>query len=501
MKLFDHSGETSLSNMGIKGLKGWLCQHCKSAFRKRTVAPEALFVDLPAITYKYYRQSGSLKDGVATQKFYRGVISDVLKMVLKIKPSRLVYLGKDGVELPAKERAKTSRSERGPKRQLKSESMYFPDTKESFDRNMRAAIAQRRTAKQWANLDVVYDPSEAPKEAEQKFIDYLRCDENARNMSWVINTGDTDFILLTLALGMSDLWIASGDEMECNIGELRREIAKLGDGTDACVDDFVFLMSMVENDFLPGIKSIDAILRAYQQISGHLVTGGRINTDALKELWKKLDDRPISGGVGARQRCMAECYIQGLHWFANLYFGVCADWGWSYPFQGKPSIQSLITCLEGFVAPVPDLKPVPMKVHYRKAHAEATDEQVTAAFQKVFGDSLDDVLASNPDQRMSEVKARVYKDERTMDALVSILGEPVHDKDIPVTSGLLWVYKGANEERVILDLPGPGFNVRASSAGAISGIAREKKYYAILGISVLTVSLGLMWLQIRRRRK
>ena len=482
--------------MGIKGLNAWLSRHCKSAFRKRTDAPEALFVDLPTVTYKYYRLGDCLKDGVATQKFYSGVISDVLEIVFNIKPSRLVYLGKDGVELPAKERAKASREGRGPKREPKSASMYFPDTEESFDRNMRAAITQRRTEKQWANLDVVYDPSEAPKEAEQKFIDYLRCDENARHMKWVISSGDTDFILLTLALGVSDVWISSGGQNEWNIGDLRREIAKLGDGTDACVDDFVFLMSMVENDFLPGITSIDAILRAYRQISGHLVTGGRINTGALKELWKCLDDRPI-GRIGARQRCMAECYIHGLHWFANLYFGVCADWGWNYPFQGKPSIQSLIMCIEGFAAPVPELNPVPMKVHYSKAKGEATDEQVMAAFRKVFGKSLDKVLATNPAQRMSEVKARVYNDERTMDALVAILGEPVHDMDVPATPGLLWVYKGTNEERVILDLPKSGFNVRASSTGAMSLMVRA----AVPCIAIVTVSLAIMWWRIRRVRK
>ena len=50
--------------------------------------------------------------------------------------------------------------------------------------------------------------------------------------------------------------------MECKIGELRREIANLCDGTDACVDDFVLLMSMADNNFLPGIASLNALLRA-----------------------------------------------------------------------------------------------------------------------------------------------------------------------------------------------------------------------------------------------
>ena len=107
----------------------------------------------------------------------------------------------------------------------------------------------------------MHDPGEALKEAEHKFIDYLRCDQNARNRASVISSGGSDFILLTLPCG-SLTWLSNRDEMECKIGELRLEIANLCDGTDACVDDFVFLMSMADNDFLPGIASLNALLRA-----------------------------------------------------------------------------------------------------------------------------------------------------------------------------------------------------------------------------------------------
>ena len=78
--------------------------------------------------------------------------------------------------------------------------VYFPNTQESFARNMRCKISLRKNE----GVEVVYDPGEALKEAEHKFIDYLRCDQNARNMASVISS-DSDFILLTLALGMSNV--------------------------------------------------------------------------------------------------------------------------------------------------------------------------------------------------------------------------------------------------------------------------------------------------------
>ena len=441
--------------MGIKGLKGWLAAHCKSAFASSQMFSEALFVDLAAITSKYYRVSGCLKDGVASEQFYDCIISEILEIVRQNRVSRVVYIGKDGLEMPAKEWERATRARQEPKRQTKSVSMYFPDTKESFDRNMRAAIRRQRKVDAWKDFDVVYDPAEAPKAAAQKFIDNLQISEKSRKMHWLIVSDDTDFILLALAQRLSKLRIALGDAKKCDIGALRTAIAKFGDETDECVDDFVFLMSMVENDFLPGIASIGALVKAYRRISQHLVTDGHINIHALKELWKNLGARPI-GQVNARQRSMAECYIHGLHWFANLYFGVWADWSWFYPFQENPSLQSLLTFLEDLVVPVPEvLKPVPMKVHYLEARAEATDEQVIAAFQKVFRNSLNNVLAKRPDLRMSEIKVRVYNDERTMDALVAMLELSDDAADIPATPGVLWVYEGTNEQRVILDMLQP----------------------------------------------
>lgn len=425
--------------MGISDLYNWLKSKCKPAFKKRSSRPEALFVDLPAITYSYYDRPECMKDGVPNREFYRCVIGDVLKIVEKINPSRLVYLGQDGVEMPAKDWEKKSRAESGPKRERKSPYIYFPDTDESFDKNMRAEIRRRSGASAWKNIEVVYDPGQAPKEAEHKFIDCLRCNQEARNMEWVIFSGDSDFILLTLALGMSKVWISYKGEMEWNIGDLRREIAKLGYGTNACVDDFVFLMSMAKNDFLPGIASIDDLHSAYTKISDSLVTGGRINTDALKKLWKNLNNSS-TGQVDARQRCMAECYIHGIHWFADLYFGVRDDWGWFYPFPKEPSVQSLIMSLEGFEARDPVLEPAPFNLHHWKVREEATDEQIMAAFREVFGHSLDDILPEGESEQMREVKARVYGDMRATNALVAIFGLSGDAKYIPRTPGILWVY-------------------------------------------------------------
>ena len=113
------------------------------------------------------------------------------------------------------------------------------------------------------------------------------------------------------------------------------------------------------------------------------MTGGRINTDALKRLWKNLDENS-TGQVDARQRCRAECYVHGIHWFDNLYFGVRDDWGWLYPFPEKPSVQSLIMSLESFEVHDPVLRPAPINLHHCKARAEATDEQVMPAFREVF---------------------------------------------------------------------------------------------------------------------
>ena len=463
--------------MGITGLATWLIEKCPSAFKKRSDAPDALFVDLPALTYSLYSQEDCLKDGVATPKFYETVISKALEIVQKINPSRLVYLGKDGVEMPAKERAKVERADRQD-RQVKDVRMYFPDTDESFDRNMRAEIERRREKGDWKDLVVVYDPGEAPMESEQKFRDYLRRDQNAKNMKWVICSNDSDFVVLTLPLvEVSDLWIYSRndkddstkdeeehtikDEKELNIGYLRREIAhRLGcsDGGDRAqeyLNDFVFLMSMTKNDFLPGIAQIDELITAYTETSQQLVTGGRIDRGALKELWKnlnlRLDSRPIVR-INARQNRMAESYIHGLYWFRNMYLGDCADWGWNYPFKGRPPVQALITCLDAVAEPKPKLAVVPMKVHHRLAVTKATNGQFLEAFRRVYRNSLDNILARGDIPRMTEIKAHVLTNEAAKDALAAIVQEPI-GRDVPATPGLLWIYNPGQEEKREILIP------------------------------------------------
>ena len=290
-----------------------------------------------------------------------------------------------------------------------------------------------RTYPQLKRIEVIFDSRTQWKEAEHKVIDFLRFKDQALKLTWAIWSGDSDFVPLTLALRCDNIFImnANQHERETNdycLSELRRDLSRLSDGTDEAVDDFICLTALAENDYLPGISNIGSLVAAYQDMyrrtSKHLIHDGRINNDALKELlrsllkWQEKEDCVCNT---ERERQMSECYLSGLTWYTNLYFGIGLDWSYCYMFSCPPPIASLIQCLDdGYEVPTSiNKKPDDLDTLfvYREVKRRANREQIKMVFNEVFGTSLDDILATTDSLRNDEIMRRVFNNYKAMEKL------------------------------------------------------------------------------------
>ena len=303
-------------------------------------------------------------------------------------------------------------------------------------------------------------------------MNYLRSCMEAMQWTWTIWSQDVDLILLALALGLPHAVVhllpeVPNEPCDYDVTVIGQEISKLGDGTAQTVDDVIALTALVGNDFLPTLADITCVVDEYQNMwkatTRHLVTDGRIDKDVLKDILTRLPAKEPCCAP-EREREMAQQYISGIYWYANVYLSGRVDWKYSYPFRAAPSIASVIACLDSFEVPVFSQEK-PMKISrrfaYRQARGKMTVEQAKTVFEQVFGSSLDHILPNaddEPDKRNGEIKERVMFNKRAMDMIVTMLGPEIdlESADMILTPGLFYKYeKGATKaSQIVAQLEG-----------------------------------------------
>ena len=141
-------------------------------------------------------------------------------------------------------------------------------------------------ASEWSELVVMFSDCCVPGEGEHKIMDFLRFSKQSQifphNTTHCVYSPDADVILLTLSLNLQNIWIIKEDTSKSSsmswtascsyrnassarfelvmINVLREYLAmqfanslvRMGaDKLSAIIDDFVLLMALVGNDFLP----------------------------------------------------------------------------------------------------------------------------------------------------------------------------------------------------------------------------------------------------------
>ena len=436
--------------MGLKDFWRFLGSYCQRSKASRLPRVDGLFIDIAQFTSKRYGPDTITPEGYLTPQFYDDVIEDIRRTVSWIKPTSVVYIGKDGLEPAAKlrtirERAKQS----GQNRQELAIAVSKPTGPHSRDQNLRDRISRlKQRDPHWRNLEVIFDPKESPGEAEVKFLHFLRNDESAARMSWCIFSTDSDFIPLLLALHRRNLWVRSRRDANWNIDIVHAEIAAMFDGSNESVDDFIALLSLIQNDFLPGITGIDQAIDAYRSISGRLVVNGDINPRVLKALLQRLTPRgeralqtltPRGASATKRDEAMADAYLHGIRWFTHLYLGGLCDWYWSYIFSEAPSVGVMVNRIDAIdmsrdSIPEEYLEPSELSnIHLAKRlPPERTDE----FYSRLLGRSTPSIYSPNPEMRRDEMFRKLV----TSLEWAGTIAREIIDDTIEVVPGLLWIF-------------------------------------------------------------
>ncbi len=369
---------------------------------------QRLFIDFNGLIYNAAAQlpSPPREDDVIA-----ATVQSLTQLVAAVEPAELVYVAVDGVCPVAKMEQQRSRrfiaaatTGAAPVPAGHFSSMCAtPGT--AFMRRLNAALHA------WAaTAPAVVSDSLEPGEGEHKIMDYLRAHPAGAAGGDLVWGLDADLILLCMLRAPAAIPCVLRDEPDggglhvLDVPRLARELAHQGRSSDdpaAFLRDFVALMSLAGNDFLPpltfvrvGSGGVQTLLRAYHETSelglGPLVTDqhGLLNTarlamivqslvrleaDGLAALKKKSAARltalrkestlsivsydPFdSTQVGWRSDYYAHLfppyvhpvavaaeYVQALRWVARYYMlgGAAVDWTWAYPYMHSPTCSDL----------------------------------------------------------------------------------------------------------------------------------------------------------------
>lgn len=464
--------------MGVENLWEFLEEHCPLANKEELPSVDGLFIDLPQFTCPRYNSDTITEDGYLTTKFYDGVMDDIKQVVESVRPKYFLYIGADGKEPAAKIWTTIARKEGKVGNRPLSIDVHLPTGDYSMDQILLQRISElKKIDLLWRNLWIIFDPKESPGEAEIKFIQYLRYDSYAKQASWCICSRDSDFVPLLLSLHRGRLWIRRDWNSNWNVDVIRTDLRALFDG-DRGIDDFIALMSLVGNDFLPAIikdftskkgNAIDQAVAAYQTLSGHLVVDGDIDPKVLKELLLKLQNsQEQSVAATKRTDAMGDAYLHGIRWFTHMFLSVHCDWYWAYIFErtDTPAIDSIINRIDHIdmsreSVPPEDLDVSELKfVHLAK---RLPTERIDEMHEKFIGQSMDEIYSPDDGARLGE-KFRKLITSRTLARQIAM---ELGDEPMVVTRGLLWICKGDNSTFQRVTIP-PQHKRRCKARGKAS---------------------------------
>lgn len=293
---------------------------------------------------------------------YLDVFKYIDNLVSLLTPRKLLYLAVDGVAPRAKMNQQRARRFRSAKeradehaRRLREDPLYAAARVDPFDSNcitpgtpfmhnlteaLRYYVARKVTEDNaWSSIQVVLSGPDSPGEGEHKIMEYIRAVRESGKLSpntrHCVYGLDADLIMLALVthephffifrekVDFSAFWkrksgpriataldlVSFGEFELLSVGVLREYIAlELGaDGNsdlpffdvERLMDDFVFILMLIGNDFLPNLPTLDiadgtlsVMLHLYKRIlpllGGYLTNEGTISPLRFEYFLSKL---------------------------------------------------------------------------------------------------------------------------------------------------------------------------------------------------------------------
>ena len=199
-------------------------------------------------------------------ELFNAIATIVLTMIQAVDPQDCVLLMVDGVAPGAKMQQQRGRRERAARERSPNESFdgnaITPGTEFMIDLD-NYLVRMIGTYKAHLPVRVVYSSHLIPGEGEHKIMDYYRngglADGPAAKAggAHILYGLDADLIMLSILSGLDNIYLArETTEETVNIDKIKEYIMARGN-KERAIDDFVIMMFLIGNDFLPHTASLE----------------------------------------------------------------------------------------------------------------------------------------------------------------------------------------------------------------------------------------------------
>ena len=241
-----------------------------------------------------------ISSSVVELEFFKQITSLLLEIISLIRPRDLLIIAVDGVAPQAK--IQQQRQRRYKAVMSKTADILFDSNSITPGTEMMVRLDSYLTT--WVKREgcepkmpkmTIYSGHMTPGEGEHKIMNFIREGVLTGEGSHIIYGLDADLIVLSLLAPLERIYLYKEDSEEViDIDNLREAIVHETQNNEG-VKDFVFLMSLVGNDFLPAVvslknkkESINEIIRSYTDVGSGIVHDDQINFDVVREVFENL---------------------------------------------------------------------------------------------------------------------------------------------------------------------------------------------------------------------
>jgi 5'-3' exonuclease len=249
---------------------------------------------------------------VLEAEFYQVLGNKLSEVIIQVQPREMLVLAVDGVAPQGKiaqqrQRRYKAANESIVKDAKETKSVKSNKTEPIFSSNaitpgtefMRRVdnFLQRWIVANQKGLPnkVIYSSHMVIGEGEHKVAEYIRKGMITGNGAHVIYGMDADLIMLSLMAPLNNLFLMREDIRDVIFIDNLRSAIKQEFGTETAVDDFVSMIFLLGNDFLPHMvtlsdldESIETLIRIYRMNNQNLTTGSDINWKGYSSFLKAL---------------------------------------------------------------------------------------------------------------------------------------------------------------------------------------------------------------------
>lgn len=287
--------------MGIKFFFSWLKHEFPEYMTqfKKTNVPDlkidtfmidlnGLFHNSAAKIYKYgdFAQKSLMKRPQNLRKLQQDCFEDICKtideLLFIVQPKKTLVLAIDGVAPLSKQNQQRQRRYRGivenpddlPKedafdpRAITPGTLWMDQLSKYIDYYIRKRI---NDSELWSKINIVFSNEKVPGEGEHKLINYIR-KFGTEEETYCINALDADLVMLSLGTNKPNFYLLREELYDKNfdftfvdVGTgIREKIVKEllsfpNNERDQTIYDFILILFLCGNDFLPNIPSISLL--------------------------------------------------------------------------------------------------------------------------------------------------------------------------------------------------------------------------------------------------